>query len=111
MRAGIELDLCPPPTGAELELDAAEAADLPALPPGWRWAGAYAIANEHRDHVAKLLVHGEAGYLAWHCTGPGQGYRGGDLGEFLPGCWPRAKGAIDALAHARRAVEARSMSP
>ena len=104
MRAGIELDLCPPPSGPELELDAAEAADLPALPEGWHRAGAYAIRNEHRDHVAKLLVHGAPGYLAWQCTGPGQGYRGSDLGEWLPGCWPSAKGAMVALAKAREAA-------
>jgi len=111
MRAGMELDLTPPPGDLDLELDTAEAAELPALPEGWRWAGAWAIRNERGDHVAKLLVHGEPGYLAWHCTAPGGGYRGRDLGEWLPGCWPAAKGAMLALAQARGAVKARSMSP
>ena len=84
-----------------------------AAPEGWERVGRWAIRHTAtRDTVAKLTSLGVPGYLAWLCTGAGTGYRGGDVGHWLPGmCWPTADAAIEALARARRAQEARSMSP
>jgi hypothetical protein len=95
---------------ALLEAEPAVLEAIPRLPDGWAWAGAYAICNERRDHVAKLLSNGVPGYLAWLCVGRGQGFRGADVGRFVRGCWPTAREAMRALEVARDEWEREGMT-
>jgi hypothetical protein len=114
---GLELMRSSPPSlfdvlvNAEAPPPAREAASGPpdalaALPEGYERRGRWALWRPATgDCIAKLMVQGEAGYLAWLCTGQGAGYRGSDVGHFLRGCWPNAAGAAGAIAQARGGAE------